>query len=112
MPGWEKDGCLSGREVRGAWRMTRPSLEDRRSPPADTHVLWLMGHWQNDFGTVVLKRALAHVSHGAFVDLWVCVRPYVCVVHAKQSGSSFACQLLADLCLCLCRHVNLWIRSK
>lgn len=46
----------------------------------------------------------------------VCV-PHVCAFHAKQPGSSYACQLLADLLLkrmcvvCLCGRVNLWIRS-
>lgn len=56
-----------------------------------------------------------------FVDLWVCVCPHVCVFCAKQPSvarkCSFACQLLADLVqkrmqvVCLCRRVNLWIRS-
>lgn len=41
--------------------------------------------------------------------LRVCLQPFVCVFCSQQSGSSFAFQLLADLCLCLCRRVNLWL---
>ncbi len=96
--------------VKGLENMIR--LSRGECPSTHTHTCC---KWRTTSRMIPGTMASPHVfpmdtSHGVFVDLWVCMRPYVCAFHAKQPGSGCACELVADLVLKR-MHASVFVRA-